>query len=134
MLDMNPRALPADQLGILASALCAVHCLATPVLISSSALCARYMPGEERTHRSLALAVAVLGALALARGFRAHRRKRVPGLMAAGLACLLAGAFGGESLPPMLPELGLTLAGSACMILAHGCNWRCCRACGEAGA
>ncbi|MDB5099581.1 MAG: MerC mercury resistance protein [Cyanobacteria bacterium RYN_339] len=124
--------LPVDQLGMLASSLCVVHCIATPLLISWSSVLARAMPGEESTHRLLALAVAVFGASALARGYRVHRHKRVVGLMAAGLACIVAGAFGGERLPPMLPELAVTLAGSACMIVAHRINHSSCRACRDA--
>jgi len=50
----------ADKLGIWASALCVVHCIVTPVLISASAVFAHLIPGEEKTHRTLAVGIAAL--------------------------------------------------------------------------
>src|SRR3954468_6393038 len=73
-------AISADNLGIWASALCVVHCIVTPVLLSVSSAFARFIPGEETTHRMLAVGVAALGAIALIKGFRTHGRRRILGL------------------------------------------------------
>ena len=43
---------PADQIGVWTSALCVIHCLLTPVLLSISAVSAHFLPSEERTHRT----------------------------------------------------------------------------------
>jgi MerC mercury resistance protein len=87
-------ALPADQIGIWTSALCVIHCLLTPVLLSISAVSAHFLPSEERTHRSLAVVIAALGAIALLKGYRKHRSSRVLLLMATGLLFICGGACG----------------------------------------
>src|ERR1700691_6473443 len=77
---------PVDQIGAWTSALCVIHCLLTPVVLSISAVSAHFLPSEERTHRTLAAAIAALGALALLKGYRKHRSPRVLLLMTTGLA------------------------------------------------
>jgi hypothetical protein len=119
----------ADNLGVWASALCVVHCVVTPVVISMSVVMARFIPGEERTHRTLAVGVAALGAMALVKGFRTHGRRRILGLMALGLAFIFAGAFFGGRLPSHGWEVAVTMTGSALMICAHRMNHTFCRDC-----
>jgi hypothetical protein len=127
-LSFLPK-LTADKLGIIASAACVVHCIATPVLLSASTVFAHLLPGEERTHRTLAICVAALGAIALIRGFRTHGRRRILALMALGLACIFAGAFYGDRLPGHLWEVAITMSGSVLMITAHRQNHTFCRNC-----
>jgi hypothetical protein len=122
-------AFSADRLGIWASALCVVHCIVTPVLISMSAVFAHFIPGEEKTHRTLAVGVAALGAIALIKGFRTHGRRRILGLMAVGLGFIFAGAFYGDRLPSHGYEVTVTMTGSALMILAHRMNHTFCSDC-----
>ena len=119
----------ADRLGIWASALCVVHCLLTPMLLSLSAVAAHFLPGEESTHRSLAMLVALFGALALLRGFRLHGRRRVIAMMAGGLLCIAGAAWFGDRLPSHAWEVGITFMGSALMICAHRLNHTFCRQC-----
>jgi len=123
------RSISADRLGIWTSALCVIHCIATPIIISLSAVSVHFLPSEEKTHRSLAVIVATLGALALVRGYRSHRSLRVLFLMIAGLACIFAGAWFGDRLPSHLYEVLTTLCGSAFMITAHRLNHTFCRDC-----
>ncbi len=119
----------ADQLGIWASALCVVHCVLTPALLSFSAVLAHWLPGEETTHRALALLVALFGTVALLRGFRTHRRTVVLFLMTGGLCCIAGAAWLGDWLPSHAYEVGITFAGSALMITAHRLNHTFCRRC-----
>ena len=121
--------LSADNIGIATSAVCVVHCILTPVLISLSAVAAHLLPAEENIHRALAVLVTLLGAIALVRGFRKHGRRRILALMAAGLTLILTGACFGEHLPSHLAEVFVTLAGSALMITAHRMNHTFCRDC-----
>ena len=122
-------AFSADNLGIWASALCVVHCVVTPVLISASAVFAHFIPGEEKTHRTLAVGVAALGAIALVKGFRTHGRRRILGLMALGLGFIFAGAFYGDRLPSHGYEVAVTMTGSLLMITAHRMNHTFCSDC-----
>jgi hypothetical protein len=121
----------ADKLGIWASAFCVVHCVLTPVLVSMSVVLAHLIPGEERTHRTLAVGIAALGALALVRGFRTHGRRRILGLMVLGLGFIFAGAFWGTRLPSHEYEVAVTMTGSVLMISAHHMNHTFCRDCKE---
>lgn len=111
------------------SATCVVHCVLTPVLLSSSVVLAHLLPGEERTHRVLAMLVAAMGAIALVRGFRVHGRWSILAMMAMGLGFIFFGAWFGEDLPSHGWEIAVTLAGSGLMIVAHRKNHTFCRDC-----
>jgi hypothetical protein len=119
----------ADRLGLWTSSLCVVHCLLTPVLISSSAVLAHFLPAEESVHRRLALLVALFGAVALLIGFRKHGRKRILVLMAMGLGLIAAAAWFGDRLPSHTYEVAVTMVGSALMITAHRLNHTFCASC-----
>ncbi len=119
----------ADRLGVWTSRLCVVHCVLTPVLISSSAVLAHFLPAEEKVHRSLAFLVALFGAVALLVGFRKHGRRRILILMSAGLGCIAAAAWFGDKLPSHAYEVAITMVGSALMITAHRMNHTFCRSC-----
>ncbi len=119
----------ADRVGVWTSVLCVVHCLFTPILLSLSAAFAHFLPSEERVHRSLAVAIAAIGALALLRGFRRHRRARVLLLLTSGLATIFAAAWWGDHLPHHWMEVAVTFAGSTLMITAHRMNHTFCREC-----
>ena len=103
--------------------------IVTPILISVSAVFAHLIPGEEKTHRTLAVGVAALGAIALVKGFRTHGRRRILGLMALGLGFIFAGAFYGDRLPSHGYEVAVTMTGSALMIWAHRMNHTFCTDC-----
>jgi hypothetical protein len=122
-------AIPADQLGVWASVLCVIHCMVTPVVLSLSVVSAHFLPSEERTHRSLAVIIATLGALALVKGYRSHRHLRVLYLMLAGLACIFGAAYWGNHLPSHRAEVLVTFMGSCFMITAHRMNHTFCRKC-----
>jgi hypothetical protein len=122
-------AFPVDQIGVWTSTLCVVHCLLTPVVLSLSAVSTHFLPSEERTHRTLAVAIAALGTIALVKGYRNHRSLRVLLLMVAGLAFIFGGAFWGDHLPSHGVEVLVTLIGSGFMIAAHRTNHTFCREC-----
>src|ERR1700728_2923959 len=120
---------PVDQIGVWTSTLCMIHCLLTPVVLSLSAVTAHFLPSEERTHRSLAVIIAALGAIALVKGYRNHRHLRVLFLMLTGLAFIFAAAYWGDRLPSHHAEVFVTLVGSCFMISAHRINHTFCRNC-----
>ena len=121
--------LNADRLGIIASALCFVHCILTPVVLSLSAVWAHYLPSEERFHRALAVLVAAIGCFAIINGYRKHRRLRVLLLMSTGLSFIFAGAYLGDRLPSHIAEIAVTMTGSSLMITAHLINHTFCKNC-----
>jgi hypothetical protein len=127
--DRQALSLNADRLGIIASALCFVHCILTPVALSLSAVWAHYLPSEERFHRALAVLVAAIGCFAIVSGYRKHRRLRVLFLMSAGLSFIFAGAYLGDRLPSHIAEIAVTMTGSSLMITAHLINHTFCKNC-----
>src|SRR6266478_5252726 len=94
--ERQALSLNADRLGIIASALCFVHCILTPVVLSLSAVWGHYLPSEEGFHRVLAVMVAAIGCFAIVNGYRRHRRLRVLLLMSTGLLLIFAGAYLGD--------------------------------------
>jgi hypothetical protein len=129
LLKLRLANLPADSLGIWTSSLCVVHCLLTPVVLSLSAVSAHFLPSEEWVHRMLAFVIAALGGIALLRGYRLHRRRRVLVLMGMGLTLVFGAAFFGNLLPSHVAEVCITLVGSVCMIAAHRANHTFCHNC-----
>ena len=74
-----------DRIGMVTSALCFIHCVAAPVVLSLSVVSSHFIPSEERTHRLLAVFVTIVGTAAIGFGYKRHKRKRVLG--AASLIC-----------------------------------------------
>ena len=121
--------LRADRLGIIASAVCFVHCILTPIVLSLSAVWAHYLPSEERFHRVFAVLVASIGCFAVINGYRRHRRSRVLVLMSAGLSLIFSGAFLGNHLRSHHSEIVVTMMGSSLLISAHLMNHTFCKNC-----
>ncbi len=111
-----------DRLGISASILCIVHCLATPVLVI-------FMPllGGTFAHGWFHLVIAALiipvAVLALWRGYRLHHRIQVLYLGGLGLIliCLALG------LDPSY-EIPLMVAAGVLLASAHYLNLKICQA------
>ena len=127
---MMPETLPSasrtalrrrlDQIGIGLAGLCAVHCLATLVLISALGLGGHFFLFNENIHRvGLALALAV-AAVAIGWGLLRHGRV-MPFAIALGGLALMAAAF---LVPHGANEFLLTLAGVALVSLGHLLNLR----------
>ena len=120
--DREAFSLRADCLGVIASTLCFVHCILTPVVLSLSAVSVHYLHSEEKLHRLLAVLIAGLGGFAGVSGYGKHRRSRVLLLMSCGLILIFAGAYWGDRLPSHFDEAAATLIGSSLMITAHIIN------------
>jgi len=109
-----------DQIGIGLAGLCAVHCLATLVVISALGLGGRFFLFNENIHRvGLALAIAV-AAVAIGWGLLRHGRVVPFAIALAGLALMAAALM----IPHGANEFLLTLAGVALVSLGHLLNLR----------
>lgn len=127
---MTPDALPPanrsllrrqlDQLGIGLAGLCALHCLATLLVISALGLGGHFFLFDPAIHRiGLALALAV-AAVAIGWGLLRHGRVLPFAIALAGLA-LMAFAL---AVPHGANEFVLTLAGVALVSVGHLLNIR----------
>lgn len=111
-----------DVLGIGLAGLCALHCLATLVLISALGIGGHFLLNENIHRIGLLLAFGVAAA-AIGWGLLRHRRMLPFGVAMAGLA-LMAGAL---IVPHGTNEFMLTLAGVVLVSAAHLLNIRAAR-------
>jgi hypothetical protein len=106
-----------DRLAIGLSSLCVVHCIATVVLAATLASAGAALADPAWHEIGFALAM-LLGAVALGRGFAAHRRVRPLLLGCAGLALMGTGL----AMSHGAAEIGCTVAGVLLLAFAHRLN------------
>jgi MerC mercury resistance protein len=119
----------ADMVGIGLSGLCMVHCLVFPLLVSFAPAILRELPGDDVTHRTLAIGIALAGGLAFRSGYRVHRKGWILALFLLGIALISAATAVGEPRLSAYGEAGITVCGSLLMITAHWCNRSFCHSC-----
>lgn len=83
----------SDLVGIGLSVLCAIHCAAMPFLIALLPTLGLGLFEAPWVHQTLFVGCFALAMMAVLRGFRVHRRRRVPVVAASGLGLLAASAF-----------------------------------------
>lgn len=108
-----------DRIAIGLSSLCLVHCVATVLLAATLASAGAALANPAWHEIGFALAIAI-GAVALGRGFAAHRDARPLLIGIAGLALMGIGLIRAEGLPEILS----TMAGVALLAVAHRLNAR----------
>ena len=108
-----------DRVGILLSGLCAVHCVATLVLVAVLGLGGGFLLDPALHRFGLALAICV-GGVALGLGVARHGRRYPLAIGAAGLSLMTLALVTGHG----PAEAGLTIAGVALVALAHVRNVR----------
>ncbi len=118
-----------DRAGLWTSALCLLHCLATPLVMALMPVAGAELWAGEWVHRALGGVLVLLAAGAFVPGFLRHRRCCVPALGAGGLAAVLFAAFAGEASLGETGEILLTVAGSGVLMAAHLANRTFCRSC-----
>lgn len=106
---------PQDTLGQALSALCLVHCMATPLVLSLLPAAASVLGGF---HPVLLAGVAAVAVWAFVPGYRRHRRAQPALLALAGIALLALATlvFHGQ-----VWDAVFSVAGAAVMMVAH---WR----------
>lgn len=117
----NPRLIRRrlDKAGIAISALCAVHCVLTILLVSGLGVGAQFLLAEE-IHR-FALVIAVLiAAVAIGWGALLHRRREPFVIAMMGLS-FMGGALAS---PHGAQEAALTIIGVALVSVGHIWNLR----------
>ncbi len=119
----------ADMVGMGLSGLCMVHCLVFPLLVSFAPAILSGLPGDDMTHRVLAIGIALAGALAFRSGYKVHRKGWILALFLLGIALISAAAALGESALSAYGETGITVCGSVLLITAHWCNRSFCNSC-----
>lgn len=108
-----------DRMAIGLSSLCLVHCVATVLLAATLASAGAALANPAWHEIGFALAM-LIGAVALGRGYAAHRDLRPLLIGTAGLALMGVGLIRAEG----LPEIASTMAGVVLLAIAHRLNAR----------
>ncbi len=111
-----------DHAGIALAGLCAVHCLATLLIVSALGLGSHFLMAES-IHRTGLLLALIVAAVAIGWGYLRHRRAAPFAIAALGIAAM-AGALG---VAHGAGELLLTLLGVALVSAGHLLNLRAAR-------
>ncbi|KZX58736.1 hypothetical protein A3709_17180 [Halioglobus sp. HI00S01] len=117
----------ADKAAIGLSLLCAVHCLAVPLLVVLVPSLATIGLADESFHTWMILAVIPTSAIALTLGCRKHRHLGVAYTGIAGLVLLCLTPILGHDTLGELGEKALTLAGATLIALSHIKNFQLCQ-------
>lgn len=118
-----------DRVGVALSLLCLLHCIATPLIILSLPILARYYLANPIFHLFLAIMIVPVGLWSFVKGFKHHRSYRplalgVPGMALVALTPYLVHVQGFR-----LPEQISVVIGSCMLITAHVINQKSCKTC-----
>ncbi len=107
-----------DSLAVALSGVCAVHCLALPLVVVAYPLLGSWSMDELLFHRLLLIVIIPVSLIALLLGYYTHRSRQVAVLGTLGIAILALVAVSGHDWLSMTGERLATTAGG--LILASG--------------
>jgi len=116
-----------NNLSIGLSALCVVHCLATPLLIALLPSLAALPLENEAFHRWLLIAVIPTSLFSLFMGCKQHKKYNVFVIGVIGLLFLISAMFVEDLANGELLEKVFTVIGAFIIAIAHFMNFRFCR-------
>jgi len=117
----------ADKASISLSFLCAVHCLAMPLLVTLLPALVALPMADEAFHKWMLFGVIPISSAALFMGCKKHKRYRVLITGFIGLAILTAAALIGHDVLGEIGEKALTVIGAAVLAIGHFWNYRACQ-------
>ena len=116
-----------DKTAMSLSLLCAIHCLASPLIIVMLPSLAALPLDGEAFHVWMVLAVIPTSIYALTMGCKQHKRYRLLIMGLVGLLFLLSAVLTGEAIIGEFWEKTLTVTGAAIIAFGHYWNYRLCR-------
>ena len=117
----------ADKAAISLSLLCALHCLATPVLITLLPSAIALKLDNELFHLWMLIGVVPISLFALTLGCKEHRNLGVAGAGTIGIALMFGAIILGNDLLGPFGERALTLIGAGFVTGSHIRNFIICR-------
>jgi len=124
---MNQLQKPADKIAISLSLLCAIHCLAMPLLVVLLPAVASLPLESESLHLWLVVAVLPISLFSLTLGCKKHRKYQVAYIGSVGLFTMVFAILGEILGFGEVVEKTLTLLGASLIALAHFWNYRLCQ-------
>ena len=111
-----------DMLGIAASTICLIHCLAMPFLISLLPLIGWQFLAGKLSHQILAAFVFTFALFAIVPGYFKHHRKPILLAMITGLTLVATATFICGSILPENLELPMITVGNLILVATHWQN------------
>lgn len=111
-----------DNLGMAASTICLIHCLAMPVIITILPIMGWQFLESKNAHYVLACFVFAFALFAIVPGYIKHKRASIFWCMIAGLSLVLTATFVCGRLLPETIELPLITAGNLILVATHWQN------------
>lgn len=127
MTDLTRHSPILDKFAVSTSALCAIHCLFLPVILSVFPALGTTIFGQESFHMLLLVLVIPLSLVALVIGCRQHKSRFVAAAGFIGLSILIFTAAYGHDLLGHDGERIATLVGVSFIAAAHLLNYKLCR-------
>ena len=116
-----------DKFAVSTSTLCAIHCLALPLLIGVFPVLGTTIFGYDRFHEVLLWAVVPMTVISLTLGCKKHKSLSTALLGVVGLTILIVAVILGHESLTVSSERILTLIGVSVVALAHIRNYKLCR-------
>lgn len=116
-----------DRMAISVSALCMLHCLATPILLVAVPILSSTLMADEEFHLFMVIFVLPISLIALFIGCRRHKDRAVLLLGGLGLLSLVLVAYLGHDLLGEQGEKVATVASGVILAIGHLRNYRLCR-------
>lgn len=123
---MKELPINGDKLSISLSILCALHCLALPIIITMLPATFGVFLESEAFHLWMVIAVIPVSLYAFTLGCKKHRNYSVITMGVIGLAFLVSALVLEEVLASEFAEKGLTMIGVCIIALSHFMNFRMC--------
>jgi uncharacterized membrane protein (UPF0136 family) len=129
VLEHNSRQtiVSMDALGIFASTVCLIHCLAMPLVVAFLPLLGLEFLEGHGAHQALAGFVVAFGLLAILPGYMKHRKPAVLAGLVIGLTFVLAATFGYAVGLSESAELPLITVGNLVLVVSHLFNRQLCK-------
>jgi hypothetical protein len=116
-----------DTLAVAISAICAIHCLALPVVLVAFPLLIGSALTDEAFHRIILWFIVPTSLLAVAAARRRHPDRGVLLLVGVGLLILCVAAFWAHEFAPPWVDTSLSVLGGLILAIGHIRNFRLCR-------
>jgi len=110
-----------DTLGITASTICIIHCMAMPFVITMLPFLGWQFLEGKTAHHILAAFVITFALTAVVPGYLKHKRPEVLASMLVGLGLVLYATFAPSQISPENLELPLITIGNIILVATH---WR----------
>ncbi|MFK7794200.1 MAG: MerC domain-containing protein [Gammaproteobacteria bacterium] len=127
MITLSKDSFVLDKFAVSTSALCAIHCLFLPIIISVFPAIGSTIFGQESFHMWLLICVIPLSLVALSMGCKQHKSWLVAILGFIGIGILIFAAVYGHELLGHDGERIATLIGVSVIALGHFLNYKFCR-------